>query len=113
MKIYHNPRCRKSREGVQYLKDKGVDFEIVEYLKNNISEKVMKLLISKLGISAIDLVRKNEQIWKDKYKNIELTENQIIKLLINEPKLMERPIIESEFKAVIGRPKDNIGILII
>ena len=113
MKIYHNPRCRKSREGVQYLKDKGVDFEIVEYLKNNISEKVMKLLISKLGISAIDLVRKNEQIWKDKYKNIELTENQIIKLLINEPKLMERPIIESEFKAVIGSPKDNIGILII
>ena len=112
MKIYHNPRCRKSREGVQYLAEKGVLFEIVEYLKEEISETKMKLLLNKLNITAIQLIRKNEKIWKEKFKNKELTESEIINLLCTEPKLMERPIIESKNKAVIGRPKENIDKLL-
>ena len=112
MKIYHNPRCRKSREAVQYLTEKGVLFEIIEYLKEEISETKMKLLLNKLNITAIELIRKNEKIWKEKFKNKELTESQIINLLCTEPKLMERPIVESKDKAVIGRPKENIDKLI-
>ena len=112
MKIYHNPRCRKSREAVQYLTEKGVLFEIVEYLKEEISETKMKLLLNKLNITGIELIRKNEKIWKEKFKNKELTESQIINLLCTEPKLMERPIIESKNKAVIGRPKENIDKLL-
>tara|TARA_B100001564_G_scaffold215359_1_gene181291 strand:+ start:65 stop:403 length:339 start_codon:yes stop_codon:yes gene_type:complete len=112
MKIYHNSRCRKSREAVQYLTEKGVSFEIVEYLKEEISETKMKLLLNKLNIAGIELIRKNEKIWKEKFKNKELTESQIINLLCTEPKLMERPIIESKNKAVIGRPKENIDKLI-
>jgi len=108
MKIYHNPRCRKSREGVKYLSEKGVLFEIVEYMKEEISETKMKLLIDKLNISAIQLIRKNEKIWKEKFKEKKLTESQIINLLCTEPKLMERPIIETKNRAVIGRPKENI-----
>ena len=108
MKIYHNPRCRKSREGVQYLTKKGVLFEIVEYMKEEISETKMKLLIDKLNISAIQLIRKNEKIWMEKFKEKKLTEGQIINLLCTEPKLMERPIIESKNRAVIGRTKENI-----
>ena len=112
MKIYHNPRCRKSREAVRYLAEKGVLFEIVEYLKEEISETKMKLLLNKLNITGIELIRKNEKIWKEKFKNKELTESQIINLLCTEPKLMERPIVESKDKAVIGRPKENIDKLI-
>ena len=112
MKIYHNPRCRKSREAVQYLTEKGVLFEIIEYLKEEISETKMKLLLNKLNITGIELIRKNEKIWKEKFKNKELTESQIINLLCTEPKLMERPIVESKDKAVIGRPKENIDKLI-
>ena len=112
MKIYHNPRCRKSREGVEYLSSKGIDFEIIYYLKNPLSKKEIKLLVSKLGISISDLIRKNEKIWKDNYKNKELSKDQIIEIIFKEPKLMERPIIESEKRAVIGRPKENIDNLL-
>ena len=112
MKIYHNPRCRKSREGVEYLSSKGIDFEIIYYLKNPLSKEEIKLLVSKLGISISDLIMKNEKIWKDNYKNQKLSINQIIEIIFNEPKLMERPIIESEKRAVIGRPKENIDNLL-
>ena len=111
MKIYHNPRCRKSREGVQYLMDKGVEFEIIEYLKDNLSEEIIQTLLNKLNITALELVRKNEKIWKENFKDKNLSEKELIKMLLKEPKLIERPIIEAEFKAVIGRPKENIDLL--
>ena len=83
MKIYHNPRCRKSREGVQYLTDKKLNFEIYDYFKEGISEKNIKSILKKLNMSAIELVRKNEKIWKDNFKGKELKEEQIILSLIH------------------------------
>lgn len=112
MKIYHNPRCRKSREGVEYLNSKGIDFEIIYYLKNTLSKNEIKLLVSKLGISISDLIRRNEKIWKENFKNKELSKDQMIEIIFKEPQLMERPIIESKNKAVIGRPKENIDDLL-
>ena len=112
MKIYHNPRCRKSRESVNYLADKNIDFEIIEYLKERVSENMMKSILKSLNMSAIELVRKNEKIWKDNFKGKELKEEEIISILCNEPKLMERPIIVYKNKAVIGRPKENIDRLL-
>lgn len=112
MKIYHNPRCRKSREGVQYLTDKKLDFEIFDYLKEGISENNIKSILNKLNISAIELVRKNEKIWKDNFKGEKLKEKEIISILSEEPKLIERPIIVYNNKAVIGRPKENIDKLL-
>jgi len=112
MKIYHNPRCRKSREGVQYLMDKGVEFEIIEYLKDNLSKETIQILLNKLNITALELIRKNEKIWKDNFKGKELKEDQIISILCEEPKLIERPIIVYKNKAVIGRPKENIDNLL-
>ncbi len=108
MKIYHNPRCRKSREGVQYLTDKKLNFEIIDYLKEGISKNKIKSILNKLKISAIDLVRKNEKIWKENFKGKELKEEEIISILCKEPKLIERPIIVYKNKAVIARPKENI-----
>ncbi len=112
MKIYHNPKCRKSREGVQYLTDKKLDFEIFDYLKEGISENNIKSILKKLNISAIELVRKNEKIWKDNFKGEKLKEKEIISILSEEPKLIERPIIVYNNKAVIGRPKENIDKLL-
>mgnify|MGYP001164210273 FL=1 len=112
MKIYHNSRCRKSREGVQYLTDKGVEFEIIEYLKDNLSKETIQILLNKLNITALELIRKNEKIWKENYKDKNLSEKDLIEMLHREPKLIERPIIEIENLAVIARPKENIDKLI-
>ncbi len=112
MKIYHNNRCSKSRCGLQLLKDSGQEFEIIDYLKNPLSEKEIKELLKKLDFTPIQLVRKNEAIWKENYKNKNLTDSDIIKAMATHPKLIERPIVIKGNKAVIGRPPENITDLI-
>lgn len=106
--IYHNPRCRKSREGLALLEESGKTFEVIKYLEDSVSEEELKTIIAKLGIKPIDLVRKNETIWKSDYKDKELSDEQIIKVLAKYPKLIERPIVINGKKAVIGRPKELI-----
>ncbi len=112
MKIYHNPRCRKSREGLQLLEASGKPFEIILYLESPPSEKELQQIIKKLGIMPKELVRKNEAIWKEQFKNKELTDSQIITALAKHPKLIERPIVVAQDKAVIGRPPENIKTLL-
>ena len=112
MKIYHNPRCRKSREGIKYLESKKINFEVIDYIKNNLSSEQIKKILKKLQLKPIELVRKNEVIWKEKYKGKDFTDDQLMKILSNEPKLIERPIIVSEKLAVIGRPAENIDKLL-
>lgn len=106
--IYHNPRCRKSREGLALVEESGKTFEVIKYLEDLVSEKELKTIIAKLGIKPIDLVRKNETIWKSDYKDKELSDEQIIKVLEKHPKLIERPIVINGNKAVVGRPKELI-----
>jgi len=108
LKIYHNPRCSKSREGLQLLENSGHEFEIIKYLDNKISKKELEKILSLLQIKPIDLVRKNESIWKENYKNKQLSDSQIIGILISNPKLIERPIVLSKDKAIIGRPPELI-----
>ena len=112
MKIYHNPRCRKSREGIKYLESKKINFEVIDYIKNNLSSEQIRNILKKLQLKPIELVRKNEAIWKEKYKGKDFTDDQLIKILSNEPKLIERPIVVSEKLAVIGRPAENIDKLL-
>ena len=112
MKIYHNPRCRKSREGIKYLESKKINFEVIDYIKNNLSSEQIRNILKKLQLKPIELVRKNEAIWKEKYKGKAFTDDQLIEILSNEPKLIERPIIVSEKLAVIGRPAENIDKLL-
>ncbi|MCF6223360.1 MAG: arsenate reductase (glutaredoxin) [Flavobacteriaceae bacterium] len=108
MKILHNPRCSKSRQGLAILKEAKVDFEIIEYLKTPISENEIKEILNKLKIEPLALVRKNETIWKENFKGKKLSNNQIIKALVKYPKLIERPIVIHNDKAVIGRPPETI-----
>jgi arsenate reductase len=108
IKIYHNNRCSKSRSGLEILKNSGEKFEIVNYLENTPSKTELKNLILKLGIKPIDIVRKNESIWKDNFKHLSLTEQELIEIMVNNPKLIERPIVINDDKAVIGRPPEKI-----
>ena len=108
MKIYHNPRCNKSREALAIVKKHTSEFEIVEYLKNPLTAKEIKVLLPQLNINASELVRTQEAIWKENYKGKVLTDNEIINIMAKNPKLIERPIIEHNNKAVIGRPPENV-----
>lgn len=112
LKIYHNPRCGKSREGLEILEKSGKDFEMVKYLEDVPSEEELKSLIGYLNIAPIDLVRKNETVWKENYKGKELSDDQIIRAMVEHPKLMERPIVVKGDKAVIGRPPETIKTLL-
>ena len=106
--IYHNPRCRKSREALDYLNNSDIDYNLVLYLSNPLSKITLENLLFKLKINAIDLVRKNELLWKSEFSKKNLTENEIISIMLENPKLIERPIIENENSAVIGRPIEKL-----
>tara|TARA_A100001011_G_scaffold52519_1_gene50767 strand:+ start:2169 stop:2513 length:345 start_codon:yes stop_codon:yes gene_type:complete len=106
--IYHNPRCRKSREALKYLQDKGYDFEVRDYIKNLLSLEEIVKLIESLNIKPLKLVRKNEAIWKENFKNKDLDDNQIIKALSKYPKLIERPIVTKGKNSIVARPIDKL-----
>lgn len=106
--IYHNTRCSKSRESLKILENSGKEFRIREYLKDPLSEEEIKLLLDKLNIAPIQLVRKNEKIWKEKYKDKDISDPELIRILAANPVLIERPIVENKDLAVIGRPTSQI-----
>lgn len=112
IKIYHNPRCRKSREGLAFLESKNIDFQIITYLDTPLEITELQEIIELLGISPIELVRKNESIWKEKFKGKELSDHSIIEAMVSHPKLIERPIVVNGNKAVIGRPIENIASIL-
>ena len=112
MKIYHNPRCSKSRDSYNLLTERGDEFETVEYLKNPLTKKELKDIIKKLGISAEELIRKGEGDFKTNFKGKFLSESEWIDAMIQYPKLIERPIVVRGDKAVIGRPIEKVIELI-
>lgn len=107
--IYHNPRCGKSRDTLKLLESQpNIEIEVVEYLKNTPSRDELKRLLAKLNLKAEDIVRKNEALYKERYKGLKLNEHEWIKVLCENPILIERPIVVKNNKAVIGRPPENI-----
>lgn len=108
--IYHNPRCSKSRQTLELLKEKSVEPSVVEYLKTPPDAKTLKGILRMLNISAKQLLRTQEDEFKqagfDKegLNNDQFSETQIIEAMVKFPKLIERPIVVSNGKAVIGRP---------
>jgi arsenate reductase (glutaredoxin) len=108
IKIYHNPRCRKSREGLNYLQDRGIDFEIIDYLKKGISIKEIREIILKLHVSPRELVRTNEALFKKELKHLHLEDDEWIKVISENPVLLRRPVVLARYKGVIGDPAANI-----
>jgi arsenate reductase len=108
MKIYHNPRCTKSRETLALIKEEGIEPEIVEYLKTVPDNKELKNLLAKLNLKATDILRKGEKIYKENFKDKDFAEEEWIQIMTENPKLIERPIVVRGNKAVIGRPPENV-----
>lgn len=108
MKIYHNPRCRKSRETLALINQKGVEPEVILYLDKPPTQKELAEVIKLLKIKPEDLLRKSEAIYKEEYKGKSLTDKQWIKAMVANPKLIERPIVIKGEKAIIGRPPENV-----
>lgn len=108
MKIYHNPRCSKSRETLQLIKDTGTEVEIIEYLNAIPTKKDLTEILNKLNLKAEDILRKGEAIYKEEYKGKVLSNDQWIEAMIKHPKLIERPIVVKGKKAVLGRPPANV-----
>ena len=108
MIIYHNPRCAKSRAGLQYLEEKGYEIEVRKYLSDGLSEEQLKEIIEKTGKDAFHFVRTNEPEYISKYKGKKLTNEQWIKVLTENPKLLQRPIVINGNKAVLANPPENI-----
>ena len=112
MKIFHNPRCRKSRETLNLITEAGVEPEIVEYLRVPISAREISEILVKLDMKPLELIRKSEAIYKSNYKGKELTDEQWIQVMVENPILIERPIVIKGDKAVVGRPPENVNTLL-
>ena len=106
--IYHNPRCSKSRQTLELLKDKGIEPEVNLYLDSPPSAEKLTDLLQKLGLEANQLVRKSEAYYKENLKGLEITENELIEVMIKNPKLIERPIVVAGDRAAIGRPPEAV-----
>ena len=112
MKIYHNPRCSKSRQTLAIIQEAKADVEIVEYLKQGPTEEEIREVVAKLGMKPAQIIRKGEKIYKENYKGKEMSDDDWIKAMAENPILIERPIVIKGDKAVLGRPPENVNELL-
>jgi len=110
--VYHNARCKKSREGLELVKNSGKEYQVREYIKEPFSEKELSHILDKLSYYPMQLIRTNEKLWKEEYKNKDLSDKELITVMVKNPKLIERPIVENNDKAVVGRPGSIIENLL-
>ena len=111
--IYHNPRCSKSRQALALLQENGIEPEIIEYLKTPPGRDELATLVKKLGVKPEALVRKGEDVYKERYKDESLSDEQWLKALAENPVLIERPIVVRGTRAVLGRPPENVRALLV
>ena len=110
--LLHNPKCRKSRECLEFLKSNKIDFEILLYLNVKLEKKEIENIIEKSNLNPNDLIRKNEKIWKELFESKSLTKTQIVQAIFDYPKIMKRPIFISEAKSIIAiPPQESLKIL--
>ncbi|MBN2481406.1 MAG: arsenate reductase (glutaredoxin) [Bacteroidales bacterium] len=108
LKIYHNPRCKTSRKGLQYLSDKGIEFEVINYFKKPFEAPELREIFMKLNIKPEQAVRRQENIYKRELKGKTFTDEEWIQIIIENPALLERPIVVGKYKAVIAQPPEKM-----
>ncbi len=106
--IWHNPRCSKSRNAAALLEEKGIDAEVVKYLDTPPTKEELTAVLKMLGITARELMRTKEDIYKELNLKEVTDEDKLIEVMVENPKLIERPIVIKDGKAAIGRPLENI-----
>jgi len=112
MKIYHNPRCRKSREGLKYLEEHGYEIQVVNYMKEGISVDELRTILKRSHLSVDDLIRKQEQLYKDEYKGKNLSEEEWLAVLAKNPCLLQRPIVVNGTRAILAQPPAEIDRIV-
>ncbi len=112
IQIYHNSRCTKSRECLAFLEESGQKYEVIKYLEKVPTFEELKLIIQKLKLKPIELVRKKEKIWIENFKDKTISDDEVIRALISNPILIERPIVINGEKAVIARPLEKVVTII-
>lgn len=110
IKILHNPRCSKSRQTLGLLTDKGIEVQVIEYLKEKPTREELQAILAKLGKKPQEILRKGEAIFKEHFKGKEFSDAEWLTILVENPKLIERPIVFDEKKAVIGRPPESVEV---
>jgi len=110
--LYHNPRCRKSREALHLLQEAQQEVEVREYLKEPPTIKELTEVIEMLDIHPLQLIRKGEKVFKEQFKGQEHSEAEWIKIMVANPILIERPIAIKDGQAVVGRPPENVQDLL-
>lgn len=110
--LYHNPRCSKSRQTLELLRSHAIEPEVILYIEKPPTIAQLTDLLKKLKLQAGDLLRKGESIYKEKIKPYDLSEHDLLALMIEHPKLIERPIFVSGNNAILGRPPENVLTLV-
>jgi arsenate reductase (glutaredoxin) len=111
LKIFHNPQCRKSREGLEFLRSKTSDFEVIEYIKNGLKEGDLKEILLKSNLEPAKIVRTKEELFRKELKGKSFTREEWIKIICENPKLLQRPFVIGKIKAVLGDPAEKIDAL--
>lgn len=108
VEVLHNPRCSKSREAVNYLTEKGHDVHVIQYLKDVPTRDELDMLLAKLNLRPHDIIRTGEQIYKERFKGKDFNDDEWKDIILEYPKLIERPIVVRGNKAVVGRPLGKV-----
>lgn len=106
--IYHNPRCAKSREGLNYLTEHGYTFDVIRYLDAPLKAEDLKRLLMKLNLKPFQVIRTREELYKKELKGKVFTDEEWISIILQSPRLLQRPIVEGKYKAVIAIPPERI-----
>jgi len=107
IQILHNPRCSKSRAGVKYLDDKGIEYEVINYIKEPLSKEQLQDILDKLNMKPSQLIRKKEALYKELNLK-DASEDELLDAMVENPRLIERPIVINGNKAVVARPDSEI-----
>lgn len=112
IKVLHNNSCSKSRLILEYLDENNVAFEIIDFIQNPLSELELKTLLKKLNKPVHEIIRKNEALFQEKFSDKDFSEEEWIKVLIENPSLIQRPILIKNSVAMIGKPMENVKFFI-
>jgi arsenate reductase (glutaredoxin) len=112
LKIYHNPRCAKSREGLNYLMQHGYEFEVINYIDSPIGIEQLKTILMKLNLKPLQIIRIQEEMYRKELKGKAFSDDEWIGIIVQNPRLLQRPIVESKYKAVIAVPPEKIQELV-
>jgi arsenate reductase (glutaredoxin) len=111
IQIYHNPRCKKSRAGLQHLQNKGLEFELIEYIKNGVTESELKTVLTKLNAEPMDMIRTQEAKYKSSFRGKNFTRDEWIRIMVENPALIKRPVVVRGYKAVWADPPEEMDKL--